>query len=176
MCKNKLNLFDLYNKTIFWGQIDSMYLKDRINSLLEEDINFIEINLEKIKSFDESYIQDVFIDTSLSTKKLGRELIYIFSNPDYEELIFQLSNIFLSNKIFSILKSKNKIEIIGDASYLKKVIFKNISENDVINPVTICQEFDKPLKSCEIEFDEFVNIGFLEKETDEKYRTNLSFV
>lgn len=176
MCKNKLTLYDIYNKSILWEQLDSKILIQKIKSLLKENINYIEINLEKIQSFDESYISTVFINTLKSTKKSGKELVYIFSNPANEEIKFQFSSILLSNNVFSILKTETEFEIIGDASYFKKIIFKNINENEVINPVSICEEFNRPFKSCKLEFDEFVNMGFLEKESDEVYRTNLSFV
>lgn len=175
MCKNKLNLFDIYNKPILWGQIDSRVLISRLNSFIKEDINYIEINLEMIQSFDESYISTVFIDTLKSFKMSGKELVFIFSNPANEEILFQLSTILLSNKVFSLLKTKTDIEIIGDASYFKKVIFKNINDKKVIKPALICKKYFKSFESSKVEFDEFINTGILEKESDGVYRTNLSF-
>ena len=161
---------------MLWGQIDSRILIHKIKSLIKEDINYLEINLEKIQSFDESFISAVFINTIKSTKKSGKELVYIFSNPVNEEILFQFSSILLSNNVFSILKTETEFEIIGDASYFQKIIFKNINENEIINPVSICEDFNKPFNSVKLEFDEFVNIGFLEKESDEVYRTNLSYI
>ena len=176
MCKNKLHLFNIYNKSLLWGQLDSRIIVHKIKPMFKDDINYIEINLEKIQSFDESFISTVFINLIKSIKKSGKELVFVFSNPANEEIIVQLSSIFLTKNIFSILKRDTGIEIIGDASYLKKIIFKNIHEHKEINPVSISKEFNKPFKSCKSEFEEFVSIGLLEKENDEIYKTNLSFV
>ncbi len=175
MCKNKLTLFNIYNKPILWGQLDSKILIQKIKSSIKEDINYLEIDLEKIQSLDASYISSAFVHTLKSAKSSGKELVYIFSNIVNDEIVFQLSSILLSNNIFSFIKTETEIEIIGDASYFKKIILKNIHENEVINPVSICKEFDKPFESYKIEFEEFVTVGILEKESDEVYKTNLSF-
>lgn len=167
-------VFGQVHKSILWGNIDG----NKIFNTLENEIRnihteIIEIDLNSIESFDQEFINTVFIKTLQIVESLGGKKSVIFTNIKNGEITYQISIALKRNNYFVLYKSGNVFKLIGDVSLQKKNILQKIEKRKQFSKEDICIQESTDSCECNSDIEKFVRLGYLNKNEKDVYNSRL---
>ena len=170
-------IFGLLQKSMLWGSIDGRKIFDTLeHQIRNSPTEIIDIDLSSIESFDQEFINKVFIETLKIIESLGGTKSVILTNVNNGEIIYQISIALKRSNFFVLYRSDKVLKMVGDVSLQKKNILQKIEKGKQFSKKDICIQGSSYSCECISDLEKFVKLGYIKKVDNDVYDSKLTEV